>query len=168
MEKMKEQAFIEYQYLGRNKYALNRRLVLAAFCFVVFFFSGNDATSMEIDLPREFILYLGIFILVWSVVLMRILFLKIVVDDDNLTLDGLWTSRKVKVPLSQFVEVEKVPYSRYILNRPVYNLHRKGTIRFYSSGKSAIRLTDKDGLSYLIGTQDQEKFYSALRERIKS
>jgi hypothetical protein len=49
-----------------------------------------------------------------------------------------------------------------MLNNPVYNLHIKGTIRFYSSGNSAVQLTDKEGLIYKIGTQQQESLFQAI------
>jgi hypothetical protein len=65
----------------------------------------------------------------------------------------LWTAKKVKIDLNSIVSVRKDSYSNYLFNNPVYNLHRKGSIRFYSSGKDAIVLTDRDGLMYYIGTQ---------------
>ncbi len=68
-------------------------------------------------------------------------------------LDGLWTTRLVKIDLNSIVKVERTKYSSYIINNPVYNLHTKGKIRFYAGGKEAISLTDRDGLEYIIGTQ---------------
>ena len=68
-------------------------------------------------------------------------------------LDGLWTSRKVKITISSIISCKEILYSKYIINRSVYNLHRKGTIRFYTRGDEALELEDKDGLKYIIGSQ---------------
>jgi hypothetical protein len=53
-----------------------------------------------------------------------------------------------------------------MINNPVYNLHKKGTIRFYSYGKYAVKLTDKDGLVYLIGSQDPIEFDAMVKSII--
>ena len=55
-----------------------------------------------------------------------------------------------------------------MINNPVYNLHKKGTIRFYSSGKDAVILTDRDGLEYYIGTQRPNEMYLVIKEEMKS
>jgi hypothetical protein len=49
----------------------------------------------------------------------------------------------------------------------VYNLHQKGKIRFYASGKEAIYLTDRDGLVYIIGTQHPEELEAAILNEMK-
>ncbi|MNH39056.1 hypothetical protein D3C73_1483200 [compost metagenome] len=54
-----------------------------------------------------------------------------------------------------------------MMNNPVYNLHKKGTIRFYTRGKYAIKLTDKDGLVYLIGSQHCDELVRIIAEQIK-
>jgi hypothetical protein len=83
-------------------------------------------------------------------------------------LDGLWTTRLVKIDLNSIVKVEKGDYSNYKLNNPVYNLHRNGTIRFFAGGKDAVKLTDRDGLVYIIGTQRQVELYNSIQEEIKN
>jgi len=82
-------------------------------------------------------------------------------------LDGLWTTRLVKIDLNSIVKVEKGSYSRYFFNNPVYNLHKKGTIRFFTSGNDAIHLTDRDGLVYIIGSQRVNELERAIREEMK-
>ena len=57
-------------------------------------------------------------------------------------------------------------YSKYILNRSVYNLHLKGTIRFYTRGVDAVELTDKDGLIYLIGSQKSEELARVINQEL--
>jgi hypothetical protein len=81
-------------------------------------------------------------------------------------LSGLWTTKLVKIDLNSIVNVEKKPYSPYLLNNPVYNLHQKGEIRFYAGGKDAVSLTDRDGLVYIIGTQCQDEFEKAIRKEM--
>ena len=88
---------------------------------------------------------------------MFILHFETKVQNQSIILDGLWTSRKIKIDLSSIRSVKKVMYSKYILNRSVYNLHLKGTIRFYTRGADAVELIDKDGLIYLIGSQKSEE-----------
>jgi hypothetical protein len=85
----------------------------------------------------------------------------------SILLDGLWTTRLVKIDLNSIVKVEKGEYSRYLFNNPVYNLHTKGTIRFFASGNNAIFLTDRDGLVYIIGSQHVNEFYRAIQEEMK-
>jgi hypothetical protein len=86
------------------------------------------------------------------------------VINHSLILDGLWTSRKVKIDLNNIVEVKKVKYSKYLLNRPVYNLHFKNKIRFFTQGNDAIELTDKDGLKYRIGSQKADELKKILED----
>ena len=81
-------------------------------------------------------------------------------------MDGLWTSRKIKIDTSSIVVAKKVKYSKYILNRAVYNLHLKGTIRFYTRGVDAVELTDKDGLIYLIGSQKAEELARVIQNKL--
>lgn len=158
-----ELLYTETQYLGSNKYSLNRRLVLAIFCFLTYLYSEQNP-DLSIGNAANYLFVMGLAVLILSAVLMLVLFLKTEVTPNTLVLDGLWTSRKVKIDLRNIVSIEPVRYSRFFLNRPVYNLHRRGTIRFYCSGRKAVELTDSDGLVYLIGTQKQEELVLALRK----
>jgi hypothetical protein len=81
------------------------------------------------------------------------LHIKTQVYKGYLIIDGLWTARRIKVDLSGIREVNQVKYSKYLLNRPVYNLHRKGKIRFFTRGNDAVELIDETGLKYIIGSQ---------------
>jgi hypothetical protein len=97
-----------------------------------------------------------------SLILIFVLHIETKIVNNNLILDGLWTSRKVKIDLSNIIHIKKVRYSKYFLNRPVYNLHFKNKIRFFTQGNDAVELTDKDGLKYRIGSQKADEFYKAL------
>lgn len=147
--------FQEKQYLGRNSYWISRRIVLAAFCFLVYFLEKEGRNA-------ELLLIVGISIVVISLLLLFIVHFKTSIYPDSVELDGLWSARKVKISLDSIVSAEKINYSRFLLNNPVYNLHKKGTIRFYTRGKEAVKLTDKDGLQYIIGSQLAPQLLAAI------
>ena len=151
--------FEEKQYLGYNKYSILRRMVLALFCFIAYYFTEERAQNGDL------FFLLGVFISLISVGLLFILHLHTRVYSEHLVLDGLWTTKKVKIDLRNIVKIEKIMLNNNMLNNPVYNLHYKGTIRFYTGGKEAVKITDKEGLMYLIGTQKAEELSRALNER---
>jgi hypothetical protein len=168
--------FEEKQYIGYNKWSILWRTVLALFCFVLYYWSENpkpvDVAVMELpsspvgeDSGQLFFL-MGLIIMSLSLILIFVLHIHTKVINNNLILDGLWTSRKVKIDLGSIVEIKKVPYSKYLLNRPVYNLHFKNKIRFFTQGNDAVELTDKDGLQYIIGSQKADELCKALGQLI--
>ena len=55
--------FEEKQYLGFNAYSISRRLAIAIFCFVAYYYTENREENADL------LFLLGIFILVISVVL---------------------------------------------------------------------------------------------------
>jgi hypothetical protein len=153
--------FTEKQYLGREWIPITIRLVLAMFCFAAYFITDNRETNGDL-FP-----VVGFVIITISIIMGFLLHFKTVVANKSVIVDGLWTTRKVKIDLNSIVKVEKGTYSRYLFNNPVYNLHTKGTIRFYTAGNDAIHLTDRDGLVYIIGSQHVNEFYRAIMEEIK-
>jgi hypothetical protein len=154
--------FEEKQYLGYNKYSIIRRMVLALFCFIAYYWTE------EREQNGDLLFLLGISIIVISVVLLFILHLHTRLYEDYLMLDGLWTTKKVKIDLRNMVSVEKVKLNASMINNPVYNLHYKGTIRFFTGGREAVKLTDKDGLIYLIGTQKADELTRLIREKTRN
>lgn len=164
-----ETLFEEKQYLGYNKFSLIRRIVIALFCFLIYFYSGEENLVIEPSQRQaNFIFYVGSFILMLSGVLLFILHLQTRVVNGSIILEGLWTARKIKIDLQSVKSVERIAYSKYFMNRPVYNLHLKGKVRFFTRGKDAIQLTDKDGLIYIIGTQRAAELERVLKEQLKS
>ena len=169
--------FEEKQYTGYNKWSMIWRTVLALFCFILYYWSENpkpvDGTLM--DLPSspvgensgQLFFLMGLILMSLSLILIFVLHLHTKIIGNNLILDGLWTSRKVKIDLLNIVEIKKVRYSRYFLNRPVYNLHFKNKIKFFTSGNDAVEITDKDGLKYRIGTQKAADFFDTVNQIIK-
>ena len=157
---MVEFDFIEKQYLGLNKMSLTRRISLAIFCLVAYYWRENH------DKSGELYFFIGIAIMIISIILVFILHFETTIKNGSIILDGLWTSRRVKIDTSSIVSVKKVRYSKYILNRAVYNLHLKGKIRFYTRGIDAIELIDKDGLVYLIGSQKAEELTRIIQNKL--
>ena len=159
---MEEIKFLEKQYLGLNKMSFFRRMALAIFCFVAYYWSENHEKSGEL------FFFLGIFILVISALLVFVLHFETKIINDSIILDGLWTSRKVKIDINSIKSCQKVSYSRFFLNRSVYNLHYKKSIRFFTRGKDAVELTDQDNLIYLIGSQKAEELERSINNIINS
>lgn len=152
--------FMEKQYLGREWIPISIRLVMAIFCFVIYFFTGDRERNSDL------LLVVGFGILIISVIMGFLLHFRTRVQNKSVLLDGLWTTRLVKIDLNSIVKIEKGTYSRYFFNNPVYNLHKKGTIRFFTSGNDAIHLTDRDGLVYIIGSQRINELERAIREEM--
>jgi len=152
--------FEENQYLGFNKYSMIRRMAFAIFCFVSYYFADDVRVTQsklgqiaDIGNTSALFFLMGIVILLWSTMLIFILHIKTQVFNGYMIIDGLWTSRRIKIDLSGIKEIKQIKYSKYLLNRPVYNLHRKGKIRFFTRGNDAVELVDESGLKYIIGTQ---------------
>ena len=155
-------AFIEKQYLGREFIPITIRLVMAMFCFAAYFFTD------ERDKTGGLLVVVGFAIIIISIIMGFLLHFRTRVQNKSILLDGLWTTRLVKIDLNSIVKAEKGEYSRYLFNNPVYNLHTKGTIRFYTGGKEAIHLTDRDGLLYIIGSQHPNEFLRAIDAEMKA
>lgn len=160
-KKMNENQFIEKQYLGLNKMSISRRMTLAIFCFIAYYWKDYH------DKSGDLFFLMGMTILVISVILIFILHFETKVSNGSIILDGLWTARKVKIDINSLISAKKVKYSRYLLNRSVYNLHIKGSIRFFTRGNDAVELTDKDGLTYLIGSQKSEELERIINEKLQ-
>lgn len=154
--------FLENQYLGRDRIWLSVRLVLSLFCFTAYYISTERERS------NQLFLIVGCGILVVSIIMMYVLHYRVTVVGRSIVLQGLWTTRLVKIDLNSIVKIEASPYNSYFINNPVYNLHQKGKIRFYASGQDAIWLTDYDGLVYIIGTQRPQEFLQAIEKAKKS
>ncbi len=149
--------FIEKQYLGREWIPVTIRLVLAMVCFAVYFFTDENA---------DILIVVGFAIIIISIILGFVVHFSTRVQNQSILLNGLWTTRLVKIDLKSIVKVEKGTYSRYWFNNPVYNLHSKGSIRFYTAGNDALHLTDRDGLVYIIGSQHCTEFYRAVQNEM--
>lgn len=153
---VKDSLFVERQYLGRDMTWISVRLILALFCFIVYYLNMDHLPS------RQLFFIVGSCIIIVSIIMMYLVHYKTLVTPNYLTLSGLWTTSLVKIDLSSITKVEKREYSTYMVNNPVYNLHKNGKIRFYAGGKEAVWLTDRDGLIYIIGSHRAEELYKAV------
>lgn len=150
--------FQEKQYLGRDATWLSVRMILVLFCFVAYYLNINHLASSQL------FFIVGVSIIIVSVIMIYMVHYKTVVADKFLIISGLWSSRLVKIDLYNIVNVERKPYSLFIFNNPVYNLHKNGKIRFYSGGKDSVWLTDKEGLVYIIGSYRAAELVRAVME----
>ncbi len=148
--------FQEKQYLGRDATWISVRMILVLFCFIASYLNLEDLPS------RQLFFIVGVGVILVSIVMIYMVHYKTVVNGKNLILSGLWSSKLVKIDLYNIDKVELKPYSNFIFNNPVYNLHKNGKIRFYSGGKDAVYLTDKDGLTYIIGSHRAEELAKAV------
>jgi len=114
---MKEHLFEERQYIGYNKHTLSLRLFLAIFCFVAYYFT--DIPEVNGDL----LFFLGIAILLISLILLFVTHIHTVINPQEIIIEGIMHSGKTRVPVNEMIKAEVTPYSRYIINYPVFNLH---------------------------------------------
>lgn len=152
--------FEEKQYLGYNKINLFIRLFIALGAFGSYFVSDSK------DETANLFLFIGLGILLISVLSFFVLHLKTQIFGNTLELDGFWTTRKVKVDLNNIVKCETLKYSKILFNRPVYNLHVRGKIKYFTHGNWAVELTDKDGLRYRVGSQRFKELSKLINEKI--
>src|SRR5690606_7908312 len=150
--------YIENQYLGRDRGWLSVRLLLALFCFVAYYLNIDHEQNSRLFLVA------GSIIVFVSIIMMYVLHYRITVTESSIQMSGLWTARLVKIDLNSVVKVESKPYSTFLVNNPVYNLHQKGKIRFYAGGKKAAWITDRDGLVYIIGSQRPNELVAAIKQ----
>ena len=116
---------------------------------------------------NKMFLVLGLFMLLLSGALTFVLHFETRVQNGFVVLDGLWTSRKVKINLQGIKEVYQVQYNPIYLKNPVFNLHRKGRVLFYNRGVDALVLIDNEGLEYVIGTQKVVELEKAVNQEIE-
>lgn len=99
--------------------------------------------------------------------MMYMIHFRIIVNESSILLSGLWTARLVKIDVNSISKIKVKPYSTFLVNNPVYNLHQKGKIRFYAGGHDAVWITDRDGLIYIIGSQRANEFAKAIGKAMK-
>lgn len=157
---MKHYDYFERQYLGFNRFGLVRRMVIAIFCFVFYFVSDESV------LNRDLFFYIGLFVLALSAAALLLKHLETKIDGNKLILNGTMTSKQVEFDLTNLQAIEVLPYSRFLMNRPLFNLHRRGQLRFYTHGTMAVRFTLSDGQIVKLGTQRPEALKDALRKHL--
>jgi hypothetical protein len=153
--------FEEKQYLGRDFNRISIRAVMILFCLAAYYVTERR------ERDGDLFLLVGIVIFIVSIVMLFMVHYRTTVKNGSLILDGLWTTKLVKIDLNSIAKIERGTYSSFIINNPVYNLHQNGKIRFYASGKDAVYLTDRDGLQYIIGTQKPLELEAAIKQELR-
>lgn len=152
--------FEEKQHIGFNRMTMTRNLVLVLFCFIAYYWTENR------ELNGNVFFYLGCAILLFHILSLFVTHIRIWVTGEMIQLKGVGVARNVIIPVSNIRSVEKKKYSQYLINNPVFNLHREGILKFYSTGNDAVKILTDDGLVYLIGTQKADELYRLLNEII--
>ena len=160
----KSTLFKEAQYLGSNKSSFILRTILAIFCFSFYYWS--DYKNLNLGSGNLFFV-IGISIVAISLILLYIKHFQTSIKNGSIVLERLWTTRKVKIELSSITNVTKEKYSRFLFNKSVFNLHSKGAIRFYTRGNECVKLIDKDGLIYYIGSQRANELVQIIEKQLK-
>ena len=153
--------FDERQYLGYNKSSLSLRIFLAIFCFILAWFTKSPAINGGL------LFLLGIVILGISVLLLFVTHLHTQLSENKIILTRLLRTNKIEIDITNLIKVEKIKYSKYLVNYPVYNLHQKNHLKFYTGGTYAVKLVMKEGPEYIIGSQNPDRLVELLNQKIK-
>jgi hypothetical protein len=173
---IKQIYFTEKQYLGLNFFSIILRTVMAVFCFVIYYWSENpkpvytDIGNFRIgsypakEIPRsgEIFFLLGNAILILSIILIFVKHIIISVTENYIIIKRLWSNTMIKIDIKTINYVKKHEVEHVYFQRPVFNLLKKNTIRFYTNGDEAIELVDKDNTRYFIGTNKAGEFSDAI------
>lgn len=170
---MEQIKFEEQQYHGLNRHSIVRRLLLAVFCFVAYYWSENpkpvDVGEIHIgEYPGDvqygtLFFLLGLAMVALSVILLFVPHMKVVVSDSEIILHGKFPPRVVRIQRSAVKSARKVMIRPSVLNRPVFNLLTKGRVRFYTWGNEMVEITSKGGQVYRIGTQRATELIALLK-----
>jgi hypothetical protein len=152
--------------------------LLALFCFLGYYWSENprpvDLSIFrlgaypihDINTSGQIFFVAGIIILLLSAGLTFVLHIHLRVYKGYMVIDGFRTSQRIKIPFSEITHVRRSRYKQSILTRAVYNLHNKGIIRFYTSGREFVELGDRSGFTYRIGTAKSRELYNIVRKEL--
>jgi hypothetical protein len=148
----------EKQYLGFNRLSMLRRLLFMLFCFGVYWWKKLQGQNGDL------FFWLGVGIIILSMLLLFTLHLRIRVFNNRLEMTGLWTSKPVIIQVKDIRTIVRTRYSKYHLNNPVFNLKWKGSVKFYTDGNEAIEVTDQTGCPFRIGTSMPGELEKALKQ----
>ncbi len=147
----------EKQYLGFNRLSMIRRLLLTLFSFGIYWWKKMHSQNGDL------FFWLGIGIILLSILLLFVLHLRIRVFKHRLEITGLWTGKPVIIDLMNARSVIRLRYSKYHLNNPVFNLKWKGSVKFYTDGDEAIEITDREGTPFRIGSHSPGELEKILK-----
>lgn len=150
--------FKEKQHIGFNGFSILRRMVLAIFCFIAYYYSEGREENADL------LFLLGIILLVVSVLLLFIVHLKTYIYQDKIVVKGLFSSKVITIQMNDIKEFEMINYPGSLLEPYTFNLHGEGQIKFYTHGNYAMKLVTQDGNNYIIGTNKPIEFLSILNK----
>jgi hypothetical protein len=168
--------FKESQFLGLNYFSIIIRMVIALFCFTAYYWSENpqpvytDIGNIRIgsypgkEIPNsgEIFFLIGNVILVFSVILIFVRHMKLSLNENYLIIERLWSRSIIKIDVASIKFVRKTDLKNIYVQRAVFNLHKKDSVKFYTNGDEAVELVDKDNMRYIIGTQKAGELINAL------
>ena len=174
--------FIERQYLGMNFFSIILRTIITLFCFVAYYWSENpnpvytdignfrigSYPAKEIPKSGEIFFLMGNAVLLFSVMLIFIKHIKLTINDNYIVIERLWSKTLIKIDLNSINYIKKVDIENVYLQRPVFNVHKNNTIKFYTNGDEAIELVDKDNMRYKIGTSKAGEMIMIIQEFINN
>jgi len=177
----KQLYFSEKQYLGLNFFSIITRTIIALFCFVAYYWSENpdpvytvignirigSYPAKEIPNSGDIFFLLGLGILLFTFVLIFVVHIKLTITENYIVLERLWSKSIIKIDIHTIKFMRKHEIKHVYLQRAVYNLSKKCTIKFYTNGDEAIELVDKDNTRYIIGTQKSAEMIMIIEKIIK-
>src|ERR1700744_6629496 len=104
--------FVEKQYLGREFIPLTIRLVMAVFCFAAYLLTDIGSNS------NQLLAIVGFAIIIISIVMGFLLHYRTRVLNKSIFLDGLLTTRLVKIDLNSIISAKEGPHCRVLFNNP--------------------------------------------------
>ncbi len=174
-----EVLYQEKQYMGHNRLSIMWRTVIALLCFVGYYWSENPKPvkvamfyigSYPVkDIPNSGTVFflVGLLILLLSIGLTLVLHIHTRVYNGYMVIDGFWNARRVKIDFSSIKYIRRSRYKKNAFRRAVYNLHFKGIIKFYTSGREFIELKDNTGFTYRIGSQRSGELYKIVKTELE-
>lgn len=149
--------FSEVQHLGHNRYGILRRSVVMLFCFVFYYVSSSESKTAEI------FFYLGIAMLVLNMLALSVAHLRTEISGTKISLRGALSFRKAEFDLEGLRSAESKPFSRFLLNRPIFNLHRRGAHHFFTHGHWCVKFETRHGEVVKLGTQRPAELLKVLQ-----
>src|SRR5690606_11662216 len=110
--------FLEKQYLGRDATWISVRMILALFFFIAYYLNIENLPS------RQLFFIVGTGVIMVSVIMIYMVHYKTTVEGKFLILNGLLYSKLVIIDIYNITKVELKPYSSFVVNNPVYNIHK--------------------------------------------
>jgi len=153
-----ELLFKENQNVGFNGFSILRRMVLAIFCFIAYYYSEGREENADL------LFLLGIILLIVSGILLFIVHLRTRIDETKVLIKGLLSSKSIQIKKDDIIEYELINYPGGLFEPYTFNLHNDGMIKFYTHGNYAMKIITKDNNTFVIGTNKPIEFIAALKK----